>query len=497
MTESSNVDQRTAWELYYPPFEAAVQAGTGAFMCSYNKVNRTYACGNSQLLLSDLKDTMGFSGVVMSDWTATHSSNDVSHGLDVEMPGIVFGQQILANFNDAALSQEDPEAVNQAALRVLTTIYQLGLDQEPGCTPPCTAALATNQTNDVHREIARAVATSSVVLLKNNGTLPFDPSVVRTLAVIGDAATAGAESYYYVGGGSGFVPPSYVITPLAGISKRAASADIVVVSPAVVSSESLQGVDAVVVVAATTSTEGADRASLALDGDVDALIYQAAALRPTVVLMETPGAVLTPWRDEVAAIANVFLAGQETGNAWASTLFGDTSPEGKLPIMLPATEADTVMPGEGMQVSYSERLFTSYRSPTFVAAYPFGHGLSYTTFAYGTPQKIAVAAGCPVESFEVCVGLNVTNSGARQGAEVVQAYLHFGLADEATPELVLRGFYKTRVLQPSEVEHVIFNFTRRDLSLYEAATSGWALQSGVELRVGSSSEDIRQTLLHL
>jgi beta-glucosidase len=496
MTQSSIVDRRTAWELYYPPFAAAVEVGVGAFMCSYNKVNGTYACGNRDILLQDLQQTMGFTGIIMSDWFATHGSDFVSLGLNMEMPGIVqpsADMPATAHFTDDNLSREDPAAVDASVLRVLTTIYQLGLDQEPGCTPPCLTELASNQTDDAHRELARSVATSAVILLKNaNGILPLDPAAVRTLAVVGPAANVGAESFYYVGGGSGFVPPSFVVTPLDGISQRAATAGIAVVTPSSMTEEALAGVDVVIVVAATTSAEGADRASLSLDGDADSLISQAAALRPTVVLMQTPGAVLTPWRNEAAAILNVFLAGQETAAAWAAVLFGDVSPEGKLPIMLPQTEADTIAPGDGEDVPYSEGLFTSYRSNTFQNTFPFGHGFSYTTFDYGALER--VLDGC---SKEVCVGLDVTNSGTRSGSEVVQAYVHFGQAAEPTPEIMLRGFYKTRVLQPGEVEHVLFNFTGRDLSLYEGGA--WVRQAaeGVELRVGASSGDIRQTLSNL
>lgn len=502
--ENSVVGERTAWQIYYPPFEAAVNAGVGAFMCSYNRFNGTHSCGNSQLLQRDLKGTMGFPGFVMSDWEAIHSPFAVESGTDMEQPAPKY-------FTEANLAQVSPESVREAARRVLAAIYRLRLDEHPGCELPCEEARATNQRTEAHLNLAEEAATEGVVLLRNVGILPLNPSRVRSLAVIGSAASAKDQMNTwgpgspYSGGGSGHVASPSVVTPLDGISERAQAAGMRIITAggdasapqtdvpqaSEAASRRLQGTldaikdaDVVVVVAATTATESSDRFTLNLDDGADMLIQTVAAQKPTIVLMEIPGPVLTPWRDQVSAAACLFTGGERTGKAWASILFGDAAPAGKLPVALPMTVADTLRPHPGL-VYYSEGLFTSYRSPIQKAAYPFGHGLTYTHFAIGQPGRYT--QGCYAR---LCLSVNVTNVGPRAGKQVVQAYVRFR-PSAGEPNLMLRGFRKTRELVPGEESQVSFLFSDRDLSIYDDLSHTWRLQDSYQVLVGASSEDIR------
>jgi len=487
----SAVDARTAWELYYPPFEAAVKAGAGAIMCAYNKVNGTYACENDAILRHDLKDTMGFQGFVVSDWLATHSTIAIERGLDMEMPrGYWFT-------NDKLGINASSVAVLEAAIRVLTAMYHLRLDEQPGCEPPCHAERKSNQRTQSHLELAREAATQSVTLLKNDGTLPLKARNVKTLAVIGWAANQTDvlncwKGSPYAGGGSAHVVAPSVVTPLDGIRQRGEAAGIRVTDCTdgrLSVQQTALNADVVVVVATALTMEGWDRNSVALNVMTDRLISSVAKLRPTVVLLQTAGAVLTPWRHEVAAVANLFHGGEQTGKAWASVLFGDVSPAGKLPITFPDTLADTIEPAVS-EAQYIEQLFTSYRSTELRAAFPFGHGLSYTRFEFRAFRRV-IGPGCPDV---VCIRYEVSNVGDHSGAEVAQAYLRFAEAPVKEPRLVLRNYQKTRVLQPGETHRGRFSFTERDLSVYRVGT-GWVRPFGIEVHIGASSADIRHIVL--
>ena len=351
---SSVVDDATKWQLYYPPFEAAVRAGTSGVMCSYNRVNGTYACGDAVGISRDLKGAMGFQGFVQSDWDATHSTS-VAAGLDQEMPmtydyreaGILAGRHYFDGKNLGALSGA---AVDEAATRILTPVARLRLLNRSYCAAPCEAALRANVTSAAHAALARAAAAAGIVLLQNDGVLPLAAPRVRAIAIIGAAADArvydpaGAsqgqggwhQGDYYSGGGSGHVTAgAAVVSPLRGIAARARAAGMAVhlsptndVSAAVALART---VDVAIVVGGATSGESVDRPNLSLDHGGDALIAAVAAAAPkTVALVAAPGAFLTPWRGAVAAAAVLFLGGQESGNAWADVLFGDVPPTGRL-----------------------------------------------------------------------------------------------------------------------------------------------------------------------
>ncbi|CAE7341441.1 bglB [Symbiodinium pilosum] len=509
MSMDARISERTQWELYYLPFRAAAEAGVGAVMCAYNKVNGTYACHNSEILNADLRGKMNFSGFVMSDWTAMHSKDALGAGLDQEQPGIIKKVPMLGEVGvlvDAVIKTLARPVLETAAMHVLTTIFRLRLDQDAGCAPPnCTQELASDQTKatthgERHEDIALRAAESGIVLLKNEqGLLPLRKGKLHRIAVVGNAA-ADESHGTFVGKGSGFVKPdSSAKTPLQAIEEKAAKAEIQVLKPEGASIEEAsslaQSVDAVIVVIGTDASEGMDRASLGLGNFSDAMIEAVAGKAPTIVLLQIPGAVLMPWRSQVAAVASQFMGGVATGTAWANFLFGHFSPRGRLPIMMPETSADVIPVGLDAEVTYAEGLLTSYRSPSLRASFPFGHGLAFTTFQYSGAHR--VEKGCEAAA---CVEVLVKNAGQSSGEELVQAYVHFpeptgGDAAwvQGTPEIMLKAFRRTKVLQPDESQTLRFDFPARDLKLF-CSERGWVLQRKIEVRLGASSKDIRQAV---
>jgi len=256
--------------------------------------------------------------------------------------------------------------------------------------------------------------------------------------------------------------------------------------------------DTVVIVAATTSGESRDREHLHLDDEADDLIRTLSLIergKRIIVLMQVPGAVVMPWRDGVDGILAMFLGGQETGTAWGAVLFGDHSPTGRLPVTMPETDEDEVPPtlGGGDAV-FAEALATGYRSKQIKAAFPFGHGLSYSTFSYGplTVDPETCGDGPGEREVLLCLRTEVSNSGKSPARTVAQLYLEF--PDEAKyPTAVLRGFAKTALLRPGSSQVIGFALTARDLSYYDASR-GWLLTTHANVSVGESSADLRQSL---
>jgi beta-glucosidase len=292
---------------------------------------------------------------------------------------------------------------------------------------------------------------------------------------------------YYAGGGSGHVVGAYVVTPFDGIRQRATLEGIKVISSGSDDVNSAvnaaKQADITIVVVATTSGEASDRNHLDLDNARNLIPPVAKAAKKTVVITQMPGSSLMTWRDSVAAIATMFLGGQETGNAWASVLFGDHAPTGRLPVMIPESEADTIMPGRGT-ITCSEGMATSYRNQHFKAAFPFGHGLTYTKFQYGKPR----AVGC---SRNLCISVDVQNVGQVAAKEVAQLYLEFP-TEAGYPAPLLKGFVKSSVIKPGEASKVTFVLLPRDVSYYDHGA--WIKAKKVVAHIGASSYDIRVNL---
>jgi len=511
-TESSVVDEKTAWELYYPPFQAAVDAGVSAAMCSYNRVDGAHSCSNRKQLQEVLKQRMGFRGFVQSDWWATHKTS-LQEGLDQEMPSTdraVF-------FSPGNLGAQPSPAIDDAAMRILAVVHRMNLSSSKGCAPPgCQTMFLLNVSTPTHVALARTLAMESIVLLKNkDAALPILPESVKSIAIIGSAAVAtaynpnggnqGANGWsygdYYSGGGSGHVVAGNLVTTLSGIKSRANIAGIRVIEattddigPGVAAAKEA---DVAIVVGGTTSGESMDRPNLNLDHNIDQLVMAVAHVnRRTIVLTQAPGAVLMPWRDHVAGILIQFLGGQETGTAWGAVLFGDHAPTGRLPITIPATEADTIAPGNGPVVAYTEGMSVGYRNKDFTYAFPFGHGLTYTAFDYFT-LNVRSCAGDPDDAQEsvICIDVPVKNMGSRHARTVPQLYLEFP-AEAGHPAPILKGFQRTGILPPGSSSAITFRLSRHDLSFYVADQSKWVEATLATAHIGESSEDIRQ-ILHL
>lgn len=203
--------------------------------------------------------------------------------------------------------------------------------------------------------------------------------------------------------------------------------------------------------------------------------------------MQVPGAILMPWKDSVDAIVTSFYLGQETGNAWAAVLFGDYAPTGRLPISMPETDADTIQPGTGGTVTYSEGLAVGYRNKGFKTSFPFGHGLTYTNFSFsdGTSKR------CSLLSSERCVTFKVTNTGSVAASAVPQLYLELP-SEAGQPSAILKGFTKTDVISPRKSKSITFKLTKRDLSYWEGGS--WHHVSSAKAYIGASSKDLTLTV---
>jgi beta-glucosidase len=331
------------------------------------------------------------------------------------------------------------------------------------------------------------------VLLKNNGLLPLDEKKIQRIAVIGDIAH---DKPMIAGGGSGGVYPSYIITPLQGIKARAPQINITYANStfnAAYYADLAKTVDFVVIVVGQHSEEGKDRKGLRLDSHSEKIISAVGSVQQnTIVVLHAPGAMVLPWIESARAVLCSFFPGQENGNALADVLFGDVNPSARLPITFPASEDQTPLksdiqyPGVNLQTNYTEKLLVGYRWYDAVNAtplFPFGHGLSYTTFQYANLQV----------SSNLTVSVDIKNSGARDGAEVLQLYL--GYPQQAgEPPQVLRDFKKVTLKIGQSATVTFTTLTDRDLSIWDVTKSDWVKVAGSwGVRVGSSSRVIKLT----
>eukprot|EP01121_Diplochlamys_sp_Union-15-3_P007931 TRINITY_DN205_c0_g1_i1.p1 TRINITY_DN205_c0_g1~~TRINITY_DN205_c0_g1_i1.p1 ORF type:complete len:679 (-),score=206.24 TRINITY_DN205_c0_g1_i1:112-2148(-) len=485
---SANIDERTQYEIYFPAFKAAVDAGVGSIMCSYNRVNDVYACENNETLNVGLKQRMGFQGWVMSDWGATHSSAKAANaGLDQQMPDAsFFGAPLTQAVNNGQVSKA---RVDDMALRILTPMFAVGLFDNPQ-----TGNLSVDVRSTEHTLLARKLATVSTVLLKNdNNLLPITSSVTK-IAVLGDD---GHDHPTATGGGSGHVNAPYIVTPLDGIKNRAGSRATVSYANSADANKAAQlakEADIAIVFVATSSSEGSDRSTLGLGTTQDNLVKAVAAAQPnTVVVIHHPGAVTMPWLSSVRSVLAAWLPGQEDGNAIAAVLFGDSNPSAKLPLSFPTSDDTTPVstqaqyPGINDEGSYSEKLLVGYRwydAKNEEPLFPFGHGLSYTTFDYSNFKVTGSLSSGATVTFDL------KNSGKVAGAEVAQLYLGFP-SSAGEPPKQLKGFSKVS-LNPGQTQTVSIPLTSAEGSIWDATNHRWQLASGTfDIYVGSSSRDIR------
>jgi beta-glucosidase len=482
------IEERPLRETYMPAFEAAVkEAHVASVMCAYPLLNGSHNCENRQILQDVLRDDWKFNGFVTSDFGAVHSTvPSLQAGLDLEMPsGIYFSSELKKAVQSGQVSES---LIDQALVRRFAKMIEFGLfAKQP--TPPTIPIFE-------HGRESREIAEQSMVLLKNEGDLlPLDYKRVKSIAVIGPYAVRARSG----GGGSSRVIPFYSIEPFDGIAGHASNAYDV---------ELLDGTDIQAAVTAAKRREvaivmvGDDQGedhdhSIALTDAENSLISAVAAANPrTIVVLKTGAAITMPWLNEVHAVIEAWYPGEEDGNAVARVLFGDVNPSGKLPISFPASVNDTLArnpaqyPGDHIEVHYTEGLDVGYRwfqSNGINPLFPFGFGLSYTTFQYAD-LRVVRGSG----SAYATATFRVTNTGKRAGAEVVQVYLGFPPIAEGNEALrQLKGFRKIS-LQPGESRVVSVPLDERSFSYWSVAAHSWKIPSGTfKVMVGSSSEDIR------
>jgi beta-glucosidase len=517
---NANVDERTLREVYFPQFEAAVKQGnTGSVMCSYNRVNGTYACENPHTLLKVLDGEWGFKGMVVADYGASKdTAGNMNNGLDfVPNEGQVdasYQPQLI----QAALAtgQVSRATLDSHVRRILRTLFAFGVFDRPGY------ANDDSQINvSADQRTAQQIEERAITLLKNDGVLPLKTGI-RKIAVIGPYANR-----FVTGGGSGAVTARRVVTVLQGIIARAGKHVTVTYadgSDQAAAAALAKAADIAVVVVGDVQTEGQDKdcidlnctndtpnseavlitegsscgqQSCPLNGtDEDGLVSAvAAAQKKTIVVLETGGPVLTPWRAQVPAILEAWYPGQEGGTAIARVLFGDVNPSGHLTATFPAdasqlqTAGDPMKyPGVAEQENYSEGVFTGYKwydSHNFTPAYPFGYGLSYTTFRYG-PLRV----GRKVGGNQVATAtIDVTNTGRRAGIAVPQLYITkpaTGALPQVPRQLV--GYESVNVPAGRTVR-VTFPLNGRSFATWD--NNGWSILAGCYgLAAGSSSRSL-------
>jgi beta-glucosidase len=493
-TVNVDVDERTLREVYLPAFEASVKEGhVYSLMGAYNKVNGAYCCENEVLLNQILKKEWGFEGFVTSDFGAVHSTApSVLNGLDLEMPG---GEYLGAPLKTAVQSGQVSVAVlDEHLIRRFRTMMRAGVWDHPPARKPIPV--------EEDAAIARRLAEEGMVLLRNeNHLLPLDARALKTVALIGPQAMRASTG----GGGSSKVDPIRQVTPLDGLQARLGAGVTVALDdgkdPARAAAAA-KAADVAVVMIGDGQAEGHDH-FITLAATQDALVDAVAAANPhTVVVIKSGGPVLMPWNEKVPTILEAWYPGGEDGAAVADILVGDANPAGKLPITFPKSLYDLPAhtpeqyPGTGPATQttahYSEGLLVGYRwydAKNIEPLYPFGHGLSYTTFAYDELHlsKETLPAAAPA----LTVDFDVSNTGTRAGTEVAQVYLGTpALPGVDQPPRKLAGFTRVR-LEPGEKAHASVTLDARAFSYWDVATHGWKVAPGeYRVFVGGSSRTL-------
>jgi len=516
-----NIDKRAARESDLLAFEIGVEESDPAgVMCSYNRVNGDYACENKYLLTDVLKQDWKFKGFVLTDWGGAHSLAKASAaGMDHEQPGWIFyGDDLKKAVEGGTVPQAE---VDDHVRRILRAMFATGLMDDP----------AQRSVVDVLGgfEVARKLEEQSIVLLKNDKSqLPLDASRVHSIAVIGPHADVGMIS----GGGSAQVDPPvgnailppgkgqtrwlepvwFPTSPLKSIQAKVPHAKVQFDSgsdPAAAAALAKNS-DVAIIFAYQWESEDMDLPSLALPEHQDDLIAKVAAANPhTVVVVESGGPVTMPWVDKVSAILEAWFAGSSGSDAVANVLFGDVNPSAKLPLTFPNSEADLPHPivvkppresvanymqpevwkqiAAGLapfQVTYDEGVKVGYKwydAEKKAVLFPFGHGLSYTSYAY---SNLKVTPGKNPR-----VAFSVKNTGRRDGAEVVEVYASLPAAASEPPKRLV-GFSKVW-LKAGESKEVTVEVNPKYLSIFNVEQNGWQLIPGeYSFMVGGSSASL-------
>jgi beta-glucosidase len=502
---SAVVDERTALEMYVPPYAAAVAAGVGTVMCSFNRINGTYACANRKTLDGWLKGVMGFDGLVVSDWGAQHGTAEFAlGGLDMEQEwasnATYYGDALLAAVQAGTVPAS---RLNDMARRVLLPMFALGLIDNP--IDPAVANASSVVTSPAHDALARELAEKSLVLLRNEKRmLPLAKAPALNVYVVGDAANTIA------GRGSGAVISPYVVTATEALTAVLGSGVLVFEDSSVNATQAAAraaAADLTIVVVAVLSGEGSDRKNLSLPFGIDELTAAVLAAQPnTVVVVRCPGACLMPWANSAPAVFNQLYGGQEAWTAIAEAIFGDINPGGKLTVSFPTSMEDTWLsstlgqpvdptryPGvvrgsdDFLSASYDEGLLVGYRHYAAANATPlfhFGHGLSYSRFTLSGLTVIGSVAA----TSNATVTARIDNAaGSPAGVEVVQLYLSQPVGP-GEPVSGLKGFARLAVGSGGSAT-ITLTLTAAECSSYSTAAGAFALwpaaQYGVALCVSA------------
>ena len=513
------IDKRAARESDLLAFEIGLQeSDAAAVMCSYNRVWGDYACENKYLLTDIVKKDWNFKGFILSDWGGTHSIEKASAaGLDHEEPGEIFyGDE----FKKAVEAGKVPVTeLDDHVRRILRGMFAAGVVDDP----------PQRSVVDIMGglEVAQKIAEESTVLLKNDhAQLPLDASKIHSIAVIGPHAdvgmiSGGGSAQVDPPGGNAIMPPGkgntywqahvwFPTSPLKSIRAKAPGANVQFDSGAdpAAAAALAKNADVAIVFAYQWESEGMDLDSLSLPENQDELIAKVAAANPhTVVVLETGTAVTMPWVDQVSGILEAWYAGSRGAEAVANLLFGDVNPSAKLPMTFPRSEADLPHPTvvkppkvtvdadhqgwkriaaglPAFQVTYDEGVKVGYKwydAENKPVLFPFGYGLSYTTYAY---SNLKVTPGKNPR-----VTFTVTNTGNRAGAEVAEVYASLPAAAGEPPKRLV-GFSKVK-LNAGESKEVSVDVDPKYLSIFNVEQNGWQLLPGdYGFMVGGSSQSL-------
>ena len=528
------IDDRTLNEIYLPAFKAAVQeGGAWSIMGAYNLYKGQHLCHNQYILNDILKKDWGFDGAVISDWGGCHDTDQaITNGLDLEFGTWTDGLTMGATNGYDAYYLADPylerlrdgraseDVLNEKARRVLRLNFRTAMRKDKPNGSLCSPE---------HYDAARRIADEGIVLLKNNdNVLPISRKAGSRILVVGENAV----KMMTVGGGSSSLKVQREVLPLDGI--RAAAGEGVTVEfergyvgdisgsyNGVVTGQDLsesrsaeeliedaclkaKDADAVIFIgglnkASHQDCEDSDRFGLGLPYGQDAVIEALAKVNPRLAVVIVSGnAVAMPWVDNVNAIVEAWYCGSQSGVALADIIFGDVNPSGKLPITFPVRLEDNGAHALGAydptstEAHYSEGIFVGYRwaqKKDIKPLFAFGHGLSYTTFSYSEAE---ISRTTMSENGNVTVSVNVTNTGEREGKEIVQLYIGDDECSVERPVMELKAFRKVSI-KPGETVKVSFPVNAGMLKFY--GTDGWTLEKGsFTAYVGAASDDIRTSV---
>lgn len=523
-----NVSERAVNEIYLPAFKKAVQeGGLWTIMGSYNRWNNVHCCENDSLLNKILKQQWGFDGAVISDWGGTHHTWEAATGgLDIEMGTATNGKTIdrSKGYNTYYLADAFERLVNEGkipmsvlddkASRVLRTIFRTAMGPGKANGSLCSEA---------HYEACREIGQEGIVLLKNRqNILPLDISRYRRVLVVGDNAVRNMSD----GGGSSELKTKFDVSPLEGLravygdridfargyyAGRALYGTVDKLSKDSLSRlrdealEKAKGADLIIFIGGMNKNhrqdcEDGDRENYSLSYGQDELIASLAKVQRNIIVVTFGGNPFAmPWIDRVQALVHCWYLGSMSGHTLADVISGKVNPSGKLPVTFAKRQEDYPCfqfgkegyPGVDKQVYYKEGIFVGYRwfdTKRVAPLFPFGYGLSYTTFKYGKPRLSSTSMKV---SGQITLTVDVTNTGKREGKEVVQLYITDEQSAEERPAKELRNFAKVS-LQPGETKTVSFAITAEDLQYFSALQHRWVVEPGTfKAQVCASETDVR------